>query len=633
MNYLSAENLSKSFGDLVLFEGLSFGLSRGEKAALVARNGKGKSTLLRILAGQESSDTGEFTFRKGLKVAFLEQVPSLEDRLSIDELISSSHTPVLEVIARYERILALHARDHSPEHEKLLQEVTNEMDQAHGWDYERRLIQLLDLFRITDTSQKVGSLSGGEKKRVALALILLDEPELLILDEPTNHLDIEMIEWLEDYLSRSQLSLLMVTHDRFFLDRVCNRIMELYQGRLYHYPGNYEYFLGKRAEAEQHRQVEADRANQLMKRELEWLRRMPKARTHKSKSRIGAIEGIRQRASLIQDSTDLNLQVRSPRLGGKILEVEGLRKSYGKMRIIRDFTYKFNKGERVGIVGRNGSGKTTLLNLLTRNEEADSGRIDQGETVVMGYYRQIVPKWPEDMRVIDAVKEFAEVVHMADGRSISASRFLEHFMFPPESQYKHIARLSGGELRRLHLLTVLIGNPNFLFLDEPTNDLDLFSLARLEEFLLDFQGCLVIVSHDRYFLNKLCDHLFVMEGDGKVKNHYGTYAAYRQQKDLQAAVMKGSGHESSDARSRDEYTHGIKPKTRLSYKEQRELESLEAEIEALEKEKSGLETELNSGSLDYEELTKRSARVAELMEVIEQKIVRWMELSSFTMGG
>ncbi len=627
MNYLSAENISKSYGDLLLFEGLSFGLARGDKTALIARNGKGKTTLLRILAGKESTDTGEFTFRNGLKVAFLEQVPKLDDSLSIDGLILSANTPVLSVISHYEKVLANHALDHTPDNEALLQEANNEMDRVHGWDYERRLKQLLDLFRITDTTQRVGTLSGGEKKRLALALVLLDEPELLILDEPTNHLDIEMIEWLENYLAQSNITLLMVTHDRYFLDRVCNRMMELYLGKLYQYQGNYEYFLQKRAEQEQHRQVEADRANQLMRKELEWLRRMPKARTHKSKSRIDAFDGIRERATLAKETTDLNLQVRSPRMGGKILELEGLYKSFGEEEIIRDFTYRFNKGERVGIIGRNGSGKTTLLNLITHIEKPDAGLIDQGETVVMGYYRQMVQQWMPEMRVIDAVKEFAEVVHMADGRTISASKFLEHFMFPPDTQYKRIAKLSGGELRRLHLLTVLIRNPNFLVLDEPTNDLDLFSLSRLEEFLLTFQGCLVIVSHDRYFLDKLTDHLFILEGDGQVRDHYGTYAAYRQQKEV---VPRTGREEEPFIKSRAEKRPATeKQKTRLSYKEQREYESLEPEIGALEEEKARLEEELATGNLEYEALINKSARVAELLELIEQKMERWMDLGRY----
>ncbi len=531
MNYLSAENISKSFGDQVLFEDLTFGLARGDKAALIARNGTGKTTLLRILTGKESTDTGEFTFRNGIKTAFLEQTPDLDNTLTIDELILTANTPVLTVIQQYETVLRDHSKEQTVEAVKLLEEATNEMDRTNAWDYERRLKQLLDLFRITDTSQDVSSLSGGEMKRLALALVLLDEPDFLILDEPTNHLDIDMIEWLEKYLAQSNITLLMVTHDRYFLDRVCNRILELSLGTLYQYQGNYGYFLQKRADREEVRQVEAHRASQLMKKELEWLRRMPKARTGKSKARIDAFEGIKDKANLVSDNGELILQVKSPRLGGKILELDHVNKQYGSLRILSDYNYKFVKGERIGVIGSNGTGKTTFLNLIAGFEAQDSGVIETGETVVMGYYRQMGQEWEKELRVIDAVKEIAEVVAMEDGRTISASQFLEHFMFSPDSQYKRIAKLSGGELRRLHLLSVLIKNPNFLILDEPTNDLDLFALNKLEEFLLSFKGCLVIVSHDRYFLDKLTDHLFVFEGDGKIRDHFGSYSMYRHQQD------------------------------------------------------------------------------------------------------
>ncbi len=623
MNYLSAENISKSYGEQVLFEGITFGLSRGDKTAIIARNGTGKTTLLRILAGQESTDTGEYTFRNGIKVAFLEQVPDLDPTLNIDELILSANTPVLSVIQHYEKVLRDHDSDQNPEANKILEEATAEMDRLHAWDYERRLRQLLDLFRITDTTQRVSNLSGGEKKRLALALVLLDEPEVLILDEPTNHLDIDMIEWLEQYLSQTNLTLLMVTHDRYFLGRVCNRIIELNMGRLFQYQGNYEYFLEKRAEREELNQVEAGKAGQRMKQELDWLRRMPKARTTKSKSRIDAFQGIKEKANQVTPTSELKLQVKSPRLGGKILELEHMRKSYGSLNIINDFTYKFAKGERTGMIGRNGTGKTTFLNVISGLETHDGGTIDLGETVVMGYYRQMGPTWKKEQRVIDAVKEIAEVVAMEDGRTISASQFLEHFLFSPEAQYKMISKLSGGELRRLHLLTVLIKNPNFLILDEPTNDLDLFAMNKLEEFLLSFKGCLLIVSHDRYFLDKLTDHLFIFEGEGAVKDHYGTYSAYRKQLELAKrpetkAIKKvqPSPKESGE-------------KTKLTYKEQQEYNQLEPEIEALEDEKSALELELNGGNLDYELLGQKANRVAELIDLIDAKLQRWTELGQY----
>ncbi len=626
MNYFSAENLSKSFGEQQLFEGLTFGLARGDKTAFVARNGTGKTTLLRILMGKMDSDTGEFTFRNGIKTAFLEQSPELDGSLSIDQLVLSANTPVMDVIQRYERALGKHSQLQDEESSSNLEKATNEMDHANAWDYERRLKQLLDLFRITNTSQMVSSLSGGEMKRLALALVLLDEPELLILDEPTNHLDIDMIEWLERYLSTTNLTLLMVTHDRYFLDRVCNRIMELSQGQLYQYQGNYELFLQKRAERKEIRKVESQKATQLMKKELEWLRRMPKARTTKSKSRIDAFDDIREKARLETGPGELRLQVKSPRLGGKILELEGIRKAYDLLQIIDNFSYKFLKGDRVGIIGRNGTGKTTFLNVISQIEKLDAGSLDLGETVVMGYYRQMGQQWNQEMRVIDAVKEIAEVVLMEDGRTISASQFLEHFMFTPESQYKRIAKLSGGELRRLHLLTVLIKNPNFLILDEPTNDLDLFALNKLEEFLFNFKGVLVIVSHDRYLLDKLTDHLFIFEGEGKVKDHYGSYQAYRQ---LKEATRPQAPKVESDKQVKPQAKEAGQ-KTKLTFKEKQEYKRLEPEIEELEKEREALETELSAGTLNYESLDSKSKRVAEIIELLDARLERWMELGQFT---
>ena len=630
MNYFSAENLSKSFGEQVLFEGLTFGLARGDKTALIARNGTGKTTLLRILMGRVASDSGEFTFRNGIKAAFLEQIPDLDGSLTIDQLILTTNTPVLAVIQYYEKALRKHSHQQIPDTAKILEEATNEMDRVDAWDYERRLKQLLDLFRITDTSQIVSKLSGGEKKRLALAMVLLDEPDLLILDEPTNHLDIDMIEWLERYLSQSTLTLLMVTHDRYFLDRVCNRIIELSQGKMYHYLGNYELFLQKRAEREELRKVESGKASQLMKKELEWLRTMPKARTTKSKARIDAFDGIREKANQVSYQGELKLQVRAPRLGGKILDLEKISKAYGSVKIIENFSYKFSKGERLGVIGRNGTGKTTFLDVISELEPQDSGTIDLGKTVVMGYYRQLGQEWKKEQRVIEAVREIAEVVMMEDGKTISASQFLEHFMFTPESQYKMISKLSGGELRRLHLLTVLIKNPNFLILDEPTNDLDLFALNKLEEFLLSFKGCLIMVSHDRYFLDKLTDHLFIFEGKGMINDHYGSYAAYRQAQEILEKKVKKDPNKipEKQTNSRDRHTRE-KAKKKLSYKEQKEYMRLEPEIEELEKEKASLEVELSAGKLGYESLELKSKRVANVIELIEAKLQRWLELGQY----
>lgn len=631
MNYFSAENLSKSFGEQVLFEGLTFGLARGDKAALIARNGTGKTTLLRIMMGKLSSDSGESTFRGGVKTAFLEQTPDLDGSLTIDQLILTCNTPVLTVIQHYEKALDMHSHHQKTDTAKFLEEASNEMDRVDAWDYERRLKQLLDLFRITDTTQMVCKLSGGEKKRLALAMVLLDKPDLLILDEPTNHLDIDMIEWLERYLSNANLTLLMVTHDRYFLDRICNRIIELSQGKMFHYQGNYELFLQKRAEREELRKVESDKASQLMKKELEWLRTMPKARTTKSKARIDAFDGIREKANLVSEHGDLRLQVRSPRLGGKILELEKISKAYGSVKIIKDFSYKFSKGDRLGVIGRNGTGKTTFLNMISDIEPQDSGTIDLGETVVMGYYKQLGQEWKKGQRVIEAVREIAEVVQMEDGKTISASKFLEHFMFTPESQYKMISKLSGGELRRLHLLTVLIKNPNFLIMDEPTNDLDLFALNKLEEFLLSFKGVLIIVSHDRYFLDKLTDHLFIFKGEGIIKDYYGTYSVYHQaQEVLEKKANNGLGKISEKQANLKEKNVTGKAKTKLSYKEQQEYSRLEPEIEKLEQEKVSLEAELNTGQLGYESLELKSKRITEVIELIEVKLQRWLELGQYS---
>jgi len=626
MNYLSAENLSKTYGDKTLFEGLSFGLHKGEKTALIANNGTGKSTLLRILAGKETPDTGQVTLRDGIKTAFLEQDPYFEPGFTIDELIASSHSNVSKVIREYNDAIRSESELHNTETQKNLEKATARMDHAQAWDYERRLKQLLNLFSITNTSAQIDVLSGGEKKRLALALVLLDEPDLLILDEPTNHLDVDMIEWLEAYLSRSNLTLLMVTHDRYFLDRVCNHILEMSHGQLYYHNGNYEYFLQKKAERDEINQVETSKARQLMKKELEWLRRQPKARTHKSKSRIQAFDGIKEKATGLKKENELELQLNVKRIGGKILEIEQLSKSYGSIQVVEDFNYLFKKGERIGIIGKNGSGKTSFLNLITGNEKPDSGRIETGQTVVFGYYRQAGITLADDKKVIDVVKEIAEVVPMGDGNMISASRFLELFMFPPEVQYKQVGLLSGGEKRRLNLLTVLIKNPNFLILDEPTNDLDLLVLNRLEEFLSNYSGCLILVSHDRYFLNKLTDHLFIFEGNGKIRDFYGSYTKYSFEKEQEKRL-----DEKQNKQQLPETKKPAKPKvkTKLSFNEQREYEALEKEIEQLENEKAKAEAILNSGIDDYEKLNKLSSRIGELMETIDAKTLRWMELDEY----
>ncbi len=622
MNHLSAQNLSKTFGEKELFSDLNFGLHKGEKTALIANNGTGKSTLLKILAGKETADAGKVTLREGIKVAFLDQDPQFQKGLTIDELIASSHSAISKVIQEYEMAIEEQSVYHNTETQKKLEQATAEMDHKNAWDYDRRLKQLLSLFRISDTTIMTDVLSGGEKKRLALALVLLDEPELLILDEPTNHLDIDMIEWLEAYLSRSNLTLIMVTHDRYFLDRVCNHILEMSQGQLYYHNGNYEYFLQKKFEREEVTRVETDKARQLMKKELEWLRRQPKARTTKSKSRIQAFDGIKEKATGQRNEQDLKLQVNVRRIGGKILEIEKLSKSYGEIKIVEDFSYMFKRGERIGIIGKNGSGKTSFLNLITGNETADSGNVVIGQTIVFGYYRQAGIPVSGEKTVIEVVKDIAEVVRMGDGNSISASKFLEHFMFPPEVQYKQVSLLSGGEKRRLYLLMVLIKNPNFLILDEPTNDLDLLVLNRLEEFLMNFGGCLILVSHDRYFLDKLTDHLFIFEGDGRVRDYYGSYTKYSLENEKEKQGKKDPAYAKPK-------TTKTKVKTKLSFNEKREYDALEKEIEQLEKEKAEAESAMNSGIEDYEELNNLSIRIGELIDLIDEKTLRWIVLDEF----
>ena len=626
MNYLSIKELSKSYGEKILFESISLGLHKGEKTALIANNGTGKSTLLKIIAGKEQADGGEVVLRNGIKLGYLPQQPLFDETLTINELITGSHSEVLAVIKAYEEALHYQAENHNKVAQQRVEKATADMDLWQAWDYERRLKQVLTKFSITRLDQKVATLSGGQKKRLALALVLLDEPDILLLDEPTNHLDIDMIEWLEKYLQQSNITLFMVTHDRYFLDRVCNHIVEMTDGTIYNHQGNYSYFLQKKAEREEVESVEIDKAKKLMKKELGWMRRQPKARTHKSKSRIDAFYDIKKKASSGKRDEELLLDSVNRRMGGKILEVKRLAKSYDDIKIIEDFEYTFKKGERIGIIGKNGTGKSTFLNLLTGAETPDVGTVVMGDTIVEGYYKQDgLPHIRDDQKVIDVVKEIAEVIETAKGNSMTASQFLQYFMFPPEMQHALVANLSGGEKRRLYLLTVLIKNPNFLILDEPTNDLDLLTLYKLEEFLLNFKGCLLLVSHDRYFLDKLSDHLFIFEGDGEVKDFYGPYKAYRQRILEEEKERKELKQAEKRAQSDETFTKK-QVKTKLSYKEQKEFEQLEKEIEMLEQQKVELETELNSGISDFEKLQKLSEEIKAIIDSIEEKTMRWMEL-------
>ena len=619
MNLFSVEKLSKDYGARVLFSNLSFGLSRGDKMALVANNGTGKSSLLKIIAGKDVSSSGEVVFRKGVQVGYLSQDSHFDESLSIQQLVDSAQSRVSKLIVEYEKAVAKQTEDFSEINQKKVEELSLLMDQYSAWDYKRRIEQILSKFNIIDLNQKVGDLSGGQKKRLALSLLLIDEADILLLDEPTNHLDVEMIEWLEKYLSQQKITLLMVTHDRYFLENVCNHILELDNGQLYHHKGNYSYFLEKREERETNFDVEIQKANKLMKKELEWVRRSPKARTTKSKSRLQSFERIKEKAKSSKKKSDLKLEVKMSRLGGKILELKNICKSYGDLCVLNGFSYTFKKGERIGILGNNGVGKSTFLNILTGKESIDSGKVNVGETIVYGHFSQGGIKLKEDKRVIEALKEIADVVVLANGSKISASQMLEHFMFPPEMQYTYVSKLSGGEKRRLYLLTVLMKNPNFLILDEPTNDMDLLTLTKLEEFLMDFKGCLIIVSHDRYFMDKLSDHMFVFKGDGLIKDFYGNYSEFRELQKEEEKQLKSEEKKKNISIEKTE-------KRKVSYKQKYEYGELEKEIEQLENEKEEIEQSLLNPNLEVNKIVENSKRLSEVVSMIDEKSLRWMEL-------
>ncbi len=627
MNYLSAEQIGKRYGERALFEDLFFGLERGKKAALVADNGAGKSTLLRILTQHETPDTGAVAYQKDLTVGYLPQEPVFAPNDTPLSYIFRAETPLMQALKAYEKSLADYEADPSDAHTDAVQHATGVMEDLKAWDFELKVKQILSLFRIQRLEQPAAELSGGQRKRIALARVLIEAPDLLILDEPTNHLDLDMIEWLEDYLSRQQLTLLLVTHDRYFLDRVCDEIWELEGGKLYKHAGNYAYFLEKKAEREAIEAQGVEKARNLMRKELDWVRRMPKARGTKAKYRLDAFEDLKEKATGAQRKDELNLQVKMSRLGGKILEAKHLKKSFGDLPILEDFNYTFKRKERVGIVGPNGVGKSTFLQLLTGKVAPDSGVLETGETVVFGYYTQEGLQLPEDKRVIDVVKEIAEVIPVANGSQLTASQFLNSFMFPPKRQYERVATLSGGERRRLYLLTILIKNPNFLILDEPTNDLDLATMTRLEEFLEEFGGCLLVVTHDRFFMDKIVDHLFIFEGEGVVKDFNGKYSEYRDVVQERERLAQ----EAAKAAKKAKETHTNAPteqkKNKRSYKEQQEYEALEAEIEVLEQQKAALEAKLNGGTTDHAQLQQWAQEVGQLMEKIDEKTMRWLELS------
>jgi len=626
MNLLSVENLSKSYSEKILFNNISFGIDKGQKVAMIAKNGSGKSTLMKILAGKDIADSGTVTFRKDMTVAYLDQDPRFDEAKTVIETLFHSELPALKLIKEYEACLERDIEQHTPQTQKELERAMAAMDDANAWDYEARVKQIMSRLNIHHLESTIKSLSGGQRKRVALARVLIDEPDLLILDEPTNHLDVDMIEWLENYLMRQNISLLLVTHDRYFLDNICDKIIELDEGKLYHYEGNYSYFLEKKAEREFNESREIDKARNIMRTELEWIRRMPKARGTKSKARVDAFEGLKERATKKRGDDKLQLDVKMTRIGGKVLEMKKVYKSFGEQKILKGFDYTFKTGERIGIVGKNGSGKSTFLNMITGTELVDSGKINVGDTIVFGYYSQGGIKLKDDKRVIEVVKEIADFIPQADGSKLPASAFLTLFQFPPDVQHTFVSKLSGGEKRRLFLLTVLIKNPNFLILDEPTNDLDLITLNILEEFLMNFGGCLLVVSHDRYFMDKLVDHLFVFEGEGTVRDFNGTYLEWRELKEeeeKQEAKMRNQ-----ESRKKTEEAKELKSeKKKVSFKEKFEFEQLEKEIELLEKEKSTLAEWMNSGNGTHEELMQWANRLQDVTKIVDEKSVRWLELS------
>lgn len=623
ISYLQIDGLTKSFGDLVLFEDITFGIAQGQKVGLIAKNGTGKTTLLNIIAGKEDYDNGAVVFRNDLRVGYLEQTPVYPEGLTVLQACFYSPNETVRLIAEYEEAMA--SDDHSN-----LQDILMRMDNLKAWDYEQRAKQILSQLKITNFDQNVEHLSGGQLKRVALANVLITDPELIILDEPTNHLDLEMTEWLEGYLSRANISILMVTHDRYFLDRVCSEIIEIDRQQIYQYKGNYSYYLEKRQERMETMNTEVERANNLLRKELEWMRRQPQARGTKAKYRIDAFYELEKKAKQQRDNGNVNLDVKASYIGSKIFEAEHVTKSFGSIKIVEDFNYIFARYEKMGIVGNNGTGKSTFIKMLMGEVEPDSGRFDVGETVRFGYYSQDGLQFDEQMKVIDVVQDIAEYVDLGDGKKLGVSQFLNYFLFTPEKQHSYVYKLSGGEKRRLYLCTVLMRNPNFLVLDEPTNDLDIVTLNVLEEYLRNFKGCVIVVSHDRYFMDKVVDHLLVFRGNADLKDFPGNYTQYRDWKEVQDQLEK----EAEAARQpkqtpAPEKNNRPQPeqKKKLTFKERKEFEALEAEIPQLEAEKAELETAMSSGTLSNDELMAKSERIAKVIEEIDEKTMRWLELS------
>lgn len=621
MNILSVEELKKSFGDRVLFEGLTFGMAEREKVALVARNGTGKTSLLRILSGEENPDSGRVVTRNGLRVGYLKQEPHFPEGVQIMQWLLSLDHPLLKAVLRYKDSIEL------PEKADDMADSLAEMDRLNAWDTESRLTAILDKLNLKDIHAVVDNLSGGQKKRLALAGLLLTEPDFLILDEPTNHLDLDMIEWLEEWLKDAPFALLMVTHDRYFLEAICTTIYELDEGELYKYEGNYSYYLEKKEERMLSMASNIEKAKNIYRRELEWMRSTPQARTGKSKSRIDSFKKVKSDAHRKVQQKSVEIDVKMERLGSKILELHKVVKSYPNLPILNSFSYTFKRGDRIGMVGKNGVGKSTFLRLITEAEDIDGGKIVKGETVRFGYYRQDGMNISDDKRVIEVIKDIAEVIPLAKGKTMTASQLLERFLFEGDQQYTFVHKLSGGEKRRLYLLTILMANPNFLILDEPTNDLDILTLNVLEEFLLEFSGCLIIVSHDRYFLDKLTNHLFVFKGGGEVKDFNGNYLEYREELKIEEAKRKEA--QKLYSAPKKEAPKQVKEKTKLSFKEEREFESLTEELEKMEKRKAEIAAIFESPNVSPEEIAELSIEMNELSDKLDEAELRWLELSEY----
>ena len=613
MNYLTVESISKSYGELSLFEDLSFSIHKDDKTAFVAKNGSGKTSILNILAGTDQPDNGQVVIRKGLRLSFLSQSPQFDDNLTIEDTIFNSDLPILKVIENYEK--ALHNLDDADAYQKAFEA----MDRHNAWEFELRFKQILSQLKLDDLSQKIETLSGGQKKRLALATALINNPDLLILDEPTNHLDLEMIEWLEQYFAKAQMTLFMVTHDRYFLERVCNEIIELDHGKLYTYKGNYTYYLEQKEARITNETVETGKAKQLFKKELDWMRRQPKARTTKSKSRIDDFHDIKAKAHKRRNDHQVQLEINMERLGSKIVEFHKVFKAYGDKVILDGFEYVFKTGERIGIIGKNGTGKSTFLNMLTQSVEPDAGKVIIGETVKFGYYTQDGIKVKAGQKVIEVIKEFGEFIPLTKGRQISAGQLLEKFLFDRKKQYDYVEKLSGGEQKRLYLCTILIQNPNFLILDEPTNDLDIVTLNVLEDFLLDFPGCLLVVSHDRYFMDKIVDHLFVFRGEGEVEDFPGNYSDFRDY-EASAPVIEPTKTETGTV------DHKKNEDKKLSYNEKKELKSLESKIRSLELDKKAFENKFHDTSLNQDQINKLSQDLQKIIDEATVKEARWFEL-------